>query len=196
MLTTEVVDTTAAPVVRTTTLAKIREFGPCSNGWAKLLKHLGKTEADDEPLLMSTILESNGLDDAIWALRAFHGEHRLAMINFACDCVERVLPIWEAWAEKNAQDHLRAPRKAIEIIRRKDESTESAHAAHAAAVVAAAADTDAAFDASASAVAACAAAADTAACAVAACAANADDADAARDAELEEQKKLLLKYFG
>ncbi len=49
----------------TTTLNRIRAHGPCAGGWAKLLKHLGKTQADDEPLPFATILESNGLDDAL-----------------------------------------------------------------------------------------------------------------------------------
>ena len=34
----------------TTTLNKIREHEPCADGWKKLLTHLNKTEADDEPL--------------------------------------------------------------------------------------------------------------------------------------------------
>ena len=53
-----------------TTLNRIRAHGPCADGWAKLLKHLGKTQADDEPLPFATILESNGLDDALWCCRA------------------------------------------------------------------------------------------------------------------------------
>ena len=35
-----------------------------------MLKHLGKTKADDEPLAYSEILKSNGLDDALWCARA------------------------------------------------------------------------------------------------------------------------------
>ena len=54
----------------TTTLAEIRAHSPCQNGWAKLLAHLGKSKADDEPLELLAILESNGLDDALWCLRA------------------------------------------------------------------------------------------------------------------------------
>jgi hypothetical protein len=48
-----------------TTLNKIRPHHPCASGWAKLLKHLGKTQPDDEPVLFSVIVESNGLDDAL-----------------------------------------------------------------------------------------------------------------------------------
>jgi hypothetical protein len=53
----------------TTTLNQIRSHSLCTEGWAKLLRHLNKTAADDEPLSLLTILESNGLDDAIWCLR-------------------------------------------------------------------------------------------------------------------------------
>lgn len=105
---------------KTTTLNKIRDFKPCADGWAKLLKHLGKIEADDEPLLMSTILKSNGFNDALWCLQVFHADHSQTVIDFACDCAQRVLPIWEKWAEKNAPKRLMAPRKAIEAARSGD----------------------------------------------------------------------------
>lgn len=59
-----------------TTLNAIRATHPCEEGWAVLLKHLGKTKADDEPLDFLTILESNGPDDALWCLRAYKGNHR------------------------------------------------------------------------------------------------------------------------
>lgn len=55
-----------------TTLNAIRAHGPCKSGWRKLLCHLGKTEADDEPVSVLTILDSNGLDDALWCLRKEH----------------------------------------------------------------------------------------------------------------------------
>lgn len=35
-----------------TTLNKIRAHSPCASGWEKLLNHLGKTKADDEPLAL------------------------------------------------------------------------------------------------------------------------------------------------
>jgi hypothetical protein len=59
-----------------TTLNAIREFRPCKDGWEKLLKHLGKTKADDEPLSIVTVLDSNGIDDALWCLRAVKGHDR------------------------------------------------------------------------------------------------------------------------
>ncbi len=53
----------------TTTLNKIRRAKPCKEGWEQLLANLGKTKADDGPLPLTTILDSNGLDDCLWALR-------------------------------------------------------------------------------------------------------------------------------
>ena len=72
-----------------TTLKKIRAHSPCTDGWEKLLKTLGKTKADDEPLLLSFILESNGIDDALWCLRAVDG-HEREMRLFAVDCARSV----------------------------------------------------------------------------------------------------------
>ena len=56
------------PYASTTTLAAIRAASPCEEGWRKLLGSLGKTSADDEPLDLLTVLDSNGLDDALWVL--------------------------------------------------------------------------------------------------------------------------------
>ena len=52
----------------TTTLNRIRLNSPCTEGWQKLLTHLGKSHADDEPLPYATILASNGLNDTIWCM--------------------------------------------------------------------------------------------------------------------------------
>ncbi len=70
----------------TTTLNRIRAHHPCVGGWQKLLAHLGKTAADDEPLSFETILAANGLDDALWCLRAepqHAKEYRLLAVWFA-----------------------------------------------------------------------------------------------------------------
>ena len=61
---------TIPPKVLTTTLNRIRAHGPCTEGWEKLLKGLGKTRADDEPLPFARIVEINDLDDALWCCRA------------------------------------------------------------------------------------------------------------------------------
>ena len=79
----------------TTTLNRIRAASPCEDGWAKLLKHLGKTKADDEPLDLLTVLDSNGLDDALWVLSYAMPDDRLER-HFQAWCVEQVLHIFEA----------------------------------------------------------------------------------------------------
>ena len=73
----------------TTTLNRIRAQGPCREGWEKLLKGLGKTAADDEPLAFSKIAEINGLDDALWCCRAEPQEWRTWRL-FAVWCGRQV----------------------------------------------------------------------------------------------------------
>ena len=85
-----------------TTLNKIRAHGPCADGWAKLLRHLGKTGADDEPLSLATILDSNGLDDALWCLRAVDG----------CDREKRLYAVWCA----RRVQHLMTDPRSIEAL--------------------------------------------------------------------------------
>jgi len=72
-----------------TTLNLIRSHSPCEEGWYELLKHLGKTKADDEPLSLATILESNGLEDALWCLRAVPNCHKEARL-YAVWCARQV----------------------------------------------------------------------------------------------------------
>ena len=79
----------------TTTLRRIRRAQPCADGWQKLLDHLGKTSADDEHLDLLTVLDSNGLDDALWVLSYAMPDDRLAR-HFQAWCAEQVLPIFEA----------------------------------------------------------------------------------------------------
>lgn len=73
-----------------TTLNAIREHSPCAEGWEKLLDSLGKTKADDEPLEFEHILESNGLDHALWALRALSPEDAWIVRKYAVCCARRV----------------------------------------------------------------------------------------------------------
>lgn len=72
-----------------TTLNAIRKHEPCKDGWEKLLTYLGKTKADDESLSLVTILDSNGLDDAVWCLRAVEGKDKEIRL-FAVWCARQV----------------------------------------------------------------------------------------------------------
>lgn len=85
-----------------TTLNKIREHQPCADGWEKLLKYLGKTKADDEPLSLLTILDSNGLDDAIWCLRAVEG-------------YDREIRLYAVWCARQVQ-HLLTDKRSLDAI--------------------------------------------------------------------------------
>lgn len=85
----------------TTTLNKIKKHFPyCQDTedgerWLKLLNYLEKKEADDEPLPILIILESNGLDDALYALRAVDGFDREIRL-FICWCACQSLNLFEA----------------------------------------------------------------------------------------------------
>ena len=78
-----------------TTLNRIRNHTLfCKGGWEKLLKYLGKTKPDDEPLSLLTVLESNGLNYALWCFRVVKGfkkEKQLLAITFARE-VEHLMP--------------------------------------------------------------------------------------------------------
>jgi len=93
----------------TTTLNEIKDYSPCAEGWTKLLRSLDKTKADDDPLDIIYILESNGIEDAIWCLRCFNYKDYCL---FLADVAESVLPLSEA---KHPGDQ--RPRETIEIIR-------------------------------------------------------------------------------
>lgn len=155
-----------------TTLNRIREHGPCADGWEKLLRHLGKTMADDEPLSITTILDSNGLDDALWCLRAVDG-------------CERDMRLYAVWCARQVQ-HLMTDDRSIRAL---DVAERYSHglATYAEMTAAAAAARDAA-----------AAARDAADAALAAARAAADAAwaaarDAARDAQEAELRRLCAE---
>ena len=85
-----------------TTLRKIRAAFPCGMqledgqrvGYLKLRHYLGKGYGDDTPVDIATILDSNGLDDALWCLRAVDG-HEREMRLYAVWCARRVQSLVE-----------------------------------------------------------------------------------------------------
>jgi hypothetical protein len=172
----------------TTTLNEILKHRPCnqhpsaprSSGWNRLIDHLGSDYDRDAEINLLTILESNGYEDCIWALRATKQDSKPVSVALAVAFAKRVLPIFEGKYPDDDQ-----PRKATEAAETwlNDPTEENrrlaAYAADAAAYAAhAAADAD---DAAADAAAAAAYAADAAAYAAhAADAAYAADAAASR----------------
>ena len=174
-----------------TTLNKIKEYSPCRGSWVKLLDSLNKTKADNEPIELKYILDTLGLDDAVWSLRSIDANRDVRL--FACDCAESVLHIFE---ESYPND--KRPRKTIEVSRlfadgkatREELHIASAYAYAASAAAFDAAASAAAFDAvSASADAASAAAFDAASAAASAAVSY------AYGAERVKQKELFIKYF-
>jgi hypothetical protein len=169
-----------------TTLNKIKYHLPCKEGWEKLLNHLNKTQSDDEVLELRTILESNGLNDTIWAFRAVDGKDKEIRL-FAADCAELVLPIYEKHYpnDKRSRLAIQAARDYANGLITLAELDAASYAAWAAARDAArAAASDAAWDAARDAARAAAwdAAWDVAWA-------------AARDSARDEIKQLLLKYI-
>ena len=111
-----------------TTLSAIKAANACEDGYRKLCKALGKTKADDEPISLLTILDSNGLDDALWVLSfAMPAADRLAR-HFHAWCAEQVLHLFES--ERPGDMRVRDQ---IEMLRRDDATGEERVAAWAAA---------------------------------------------------------------
>jgi hypothetical protein len=80
-----------------TTLKQIREKSPSAEVWSRLLAHLGKTKADDDPLSIATIVESNGISDALWCLRAVNGH-------------DKEIRLYAVWCARQMQHLMRDPR--------------------------------------------------------------------------------------
>jgi hypothetical protein len=176
------------PAHLVTTFNRLHSADACASGYGKLANfirdNLGVVPKDfgmDRPIPVALILESNGIDDALWVLRNAHcgdgdAERNRFLRLLACDFAEHVLPIFE----KHHSDDNR-PRQAIEAARLFEDGKVSykematARAAARAAAYAAYAAADAAY-------AAYAARADAAAYA-----ARADAADAARLTEKQWQ---------
>lgn len=115
-----------------TTLNRIREGSPdsgraCQDGYAKLLSYLGKTRADDEPVDLLQVLDSNGLDDALWVLSYAMPDDRLDR-HFQAWCAEQVLHKFEQWFPGDMR-----VRDQIAMLRNDGASDEERSAARAAA---------------------------------------------------------------
>ena len=82
----------------TTTLKDLRKHDACVDGYNRLACHVAGNEFDperetyvrlrhDEPITLATILASNDLDDALWALRACKQTPELVR-------AERLFAVW------------------------------------------------------------------------------------------------------
>ena len=96
----------------TTTLNKIRACSPCASGWRTLVKHLGEDFDPDAEINLLTILESNGVADTLWTLRATDQDSKRIASQLAMRFAEQALPIFE---KRRPNDE--RPRKAIQAAR-------------------------------------------------------------------------------
>jgi len=85
-----------------TTLNKIRACEPGADRGTRLLESLGKTKAGDKPLNIKTILESNGLDDALWCLRAVEGK-------------DKEIRLYAVWCARQVQ-HLMTDKRSLDAL--------------------------------------------------------------------------------
>lgn len=185
----------------TTTFKLLNQAGACSSRYKRLAKALGgiRKYGKDTPINMLTILDTNGVDDMLWALRAVPlaqkaKRDRVSRL-IACDFAENVLHLYEKEYPADAR-----PRNCIDTARRSaigEATKEELDAARAAAEAATeAAAIDAARDATrvATTVAASAAARD-AAWATARDIAMGFAGNATSVAEIKIREKIIRKYL-
>jgi hypothetical protein len=98
-----------------TTLNRIKQFNPCDYGWEKLKTYLGPNFPIDREFPVSEAVKSNGISHTFWLLRRIMEPEALKKLSveFAGDCAERVLPVYEATYPDNLD-----PREALEAARK------------------------------------------------------------------------------
>ena len=97
----------------TITFAQAKATDACEQSYRKMARHLGGITkyGAGTPVPIETILDVCGMEDALWALSAIRDAKTPRL--WACDCAERVLPIFES----DRPGDLR-PRDAIRASRR------------------------------------------------------------------------------
>ena len=86
----------------TLSLNEIREQSPCKSGWEKLLKSKQTTHWNEQ-FPLSDIIDSNGLNDALWCLRA-RPEHSNLWRKYAVWCARQVEHLMTDERSKSALD--------------------------------------------------------------------------------------------
>ena len=100
-------------VTLTTTLNLLKKAGAYTERYKHLVKTLGGTTFDHyAPINLLTILETNGVDDCLWALQATEQDCEMVARLMAADFAEAVLHIYEKDYPKDNR-----PRLAIEAAR-------------------------------------------------------------------------------
>jgi hypothetical protein len=123
-----------------TTFSLLRRAGACAEGYKKLAKALGGVQkyGADKHIPLLTVLDSNGLADALWCLRAVLPEEeaardRLARL-FACLCSRE---IWHLFTDDRSRKAVEVAEKYAVGLATEEELTAARAAAWAAAQAAA-----------------------------------------------------------
>ena len=104
----------------TTNFNLLKQANACTGRYRHLARALGGIRAygREAPITLLQVLDANGLDDALWALRAVPREQEAVRDRFArllaCDYAEHILPI--AWDPLYPTD--RRPWTACAVARR------------------------------------------------------------------------------
>ena len=83
----------------TTTLDLLHKAYACTSRYKVLCAALGTDYPHDKPIDLLTILGSNGLDDALWAMCATEQDCEKIARLMAADFAEQVLPIWKKYSQ-------------------------------------------------------------------------------------------------
>ena len=101
----------------TLTFQSAKDHHACSTNYQKFAEFKGgdKEWGMDKPFPLLEVLENNGFDDALWALRCCEPQEEQDKLFrlFDCDCIERVLPLFEKEFPENKR-----LRYIIEVARR------------------------------------------------------------------------------
>ena len=84
------------------TLSGIKKHGPCPDELNKLIAHLGLSEEDIPNISLATIIDSNGVDEAIWCLCAVSGH-------------DKKIRLFAVWCARQVQ-HLMADKRSVDAI--------------------------------------------------------------------------------
>ena len=85
----------------TTTLNLLHKASACTSRYKVLITALGTDYPADKPIDLLRILETNGLDDALWALRATEQNCDKIARLMTADFAEQVLPFWQKYAPED-----------------------------------------------------------------------------------------------
>lgn len=126
----------------TTTFKLLRDANACAEGYKHLRTSLRAEDYDDNtPINLLTILEHNGLDDALWALQATAQNCDKVARLVAADFAEQAIPTWQVYAPTDnrpqraiqaARDYAHGSITASELDAARDAAADAAEAAEAA----------------------------------------------------------------